>query len=227
MMNSGRLLTRTSAGRGVLKRKRIVFGGILSRMEAFTVRRGSELADYRVFDALKKYPHPLTVRAIWTFRLRIRSKEREWPPNRSLVTLSSDPCFSSKRSHEDGALDVSRRQPAMLVVPSNVVACGKTRQRYDGGPVISYQRVPLTSGAETPFVRPLVTTAPVLASVLQSAKFTMAPSAGSRLDPYEIRSGIGKNPNVCPRHRIRHPTRKPALRFSCEDGPSSSARGGR
>jgi microcystin degradation protein MlrC len=50
------------------ERKRIAFGGIqiecstyggiLSRMEDFTVRRGQELADSRVFTQLKSYPHP-------------------------------------------------------------------------------------------------------------------------------------------------------------------------
>jgi microcystin degradation protein MlrC len=48
--------------------KRIAFGGIqiecstygniLSRMEDFTVRRGRELADYRLFAATRTYPHP-------------------------------------------------------------------------------------------------------------------------------------------------------------------------
>ena len=48
--------------------KRIAFGGmqiecstygnILSRMEDFTVRRGQELADYRLFAVTKHYPHP-------------------------------------------------------------------------------------------------------------------------------------------------------------------------
>ena len=48
--------------------KRIAFGGmqiecstygnILSRMEDFTVRRGRELADYRLFAVTKNYPHP-------------------------------------------------------------------------------------------------------------------------------------------------------------------------
>jgi len=48
--------------------KRIAFGGIqiecstygniLSRMEDFTVRRGQELADYRLFAVTKSYPHP-------------------------------------------------------------------------------------------------------------------------------------------------------------------------
>jgi microcystin degradation protein MlrC len=48
--------------------KRIAFGGIqiecstygniLSRMEDFTVRRGQELADHRLFAVTKNYPHP-------------------------------------------------------------------------------------------------------------------------------------------------------------------------
>jgi microcystin degradation protein MlrC len=48
--------------------KRIAFGGIqiecstygniLSRMEDFTVRRGQELADHRLFSVTKGYPHP-------------------------------------------------------------------------------------------------------------------------------------------------------------------------
>ncbi|MFO7692177.1 MAG: M81 family metallopeptidase [Vicinamibacterales bacterium] len=48
--------------------KRIAFGGIqiecstygniLSRMEDFTVRRGQELADHRLFAVTKSYPHP-------------------------------------------------------------------------------------------------------------------------------------------------------------------------
>jgi microcystin degradation protein MlrC len=48
--------------------KRIAFGGIqiecstygniLSRMEDFTVRRGQDLADYRLFSVTKGYPHP-------------------------------------------------------------------------------------------------------------------------------------------------------------------------
>jgi len=48
--------------------KRIAFGGIqiecstygniLSRMEDFTVRRGQELADFRLFSVTKGYPHP-------------------------------------------------------------------------------------------------------------------------------------------------------------------------
>ena len=50
--------------------KRVAFGGIqiecstygniLSRMEDFTVRRGRELADYRLFSAIKDYPYPFT-----------------------------------------------------------------------------------------------------------------------------------------------------------------------
>jgi microcystin degradation protein MlrC len=34
------------------------YGGILSRMEDFTVRRGPDLADFRFFSLLKSYPYP-------------------------------------------------------------------------------------------------------------------------------------------------------------------------
>jgi len=34
------------------------YGNILSRMEDFTVRRGQELADHRLFSVTKGYPHP-------------------------------------------------------------------------------------------------------------------------------------------------------------------------
>ena len=57
-----------SVARASAAGKRIAFGGIqiecstygniLSRMEDFTVRRGQELADYRLFSVTKSYPHP-------------------------------------------------------------------------------------------------------------------------------------------------------------------------
>jgi microcystin degradation protein MlrC len=57
-----------SAARAGAANKRIAFGGIqiecstygniLSRMEDFTVRRGQDLADYRLFAVTKNYPHP-------------------------------------------------------------------------------------------------------------------------------------------------------------------------
>jgi len=59
-----------SVARAGAANKRIAFGGIqiecstygniLSRMEDFTVRRGQELADYRLFGVTKSYPHPFT-----------------------------------------------------------------------------------------------------------------------------------------------------------------------
>ena len=59
-----------SVARAGAASKRIAFGGIqiecstygniLSRMEDFTVRRGQELADYRLFGVTKSYPHPFT-----------------------------------------------------------------------------------------------------------------------------------------------------------------------
>jgi microcystin degradation protein MlrC len=59
-----------SVARAGAATKRIAFGGIqiecstygniLSRMEDFTVRRGQELADYRLFGVTKSYPHPFT-----------------------------------------------------------------------------------------------------------------------------------------------------------------------
>jgi microcystin degradation protein MlrC len=61
-------LAATSVARAGAAGKRIAFGGIqiecstygniLSRMEDFTVRRGQELADYRLFAVTKNYPHP-------------------------------------------------------------------------------------------------------------------------------------------------------------------------
>jgi len=57
-----------SVARAGAATKRIAFGGIqiecstygniLSRMEDFTVRRGQELANYRLFGVTKTYPHP-------------------------------------------------------------------------------------------------------------------------------------------------------------------------
>ena len=63
-------LAATSVARPGAANKRIAFGGIqiecstygniLSRMEDFTVRRGQELADYRLFGVTRTYPHPFT-----------------------------------------------------------------------------------------------------------------------------------------------------------------------